>query len=604
MHRPLLAMTLATVLGLAACGVDAESNTGLLLRVTVTEEVLQQELPPDISGLRFYLAVRVNADTDTWVLNEALAGRPVTLPAGRDLASLRSDPYRLFVAASGAGEMETVRVMVVGEQDGQPVLMGTLEEPAEQTLQSGRIISRTVTLRAGATPGALTWTQTGCLMTADGSIAFGSAEDQDCDGYVGVAFGGEDCDDQDPAINPSADDSHDCDGKDNNCDGIVDPGGNDDNDGDGVTACQGDCDDTNGDIYPGTEERCDNIDNNCNGKCDEGCDGDGDGYTENGTLIVNGGEECVRVPVGDCDDDDPAINPEAEEKPDGRDNNCNGLCDEGTDRDGDGYNEAGTMDGTPVQVAAGGECPIDPAAIDCAPEDPAIHPFAPELCDGVNTDCNSETTPADAICYQWQSDPSDGVCLQGTSTCTEGGGNWSWGDCQVNAITAETAAPARCAAWDLCSSEMQPDRCMVQKLQRYDLDCDVTMWHPGSVPCVENPPTYYLPFGLTGMSGCTWYLQLDYDVPGWQTVGLIDPTASQAAPADYLESCEAALVARPSFDGAAPAAITGTISFVDTTSANPFLLVMRFSIAASSSEECLVDSSMSCELNPAVTSTP
>jgi len=60
-----------------------------------------------------------------------------------------------------------------------------------------------------------------------------------------------------------------------------------DNDGDGYSTCDSDCDDSNPNVYPGAPEICyDNIDNNCNGAIDEGCactDRDGDGYcVENG----------------------------------------------------------------------------------------------------------------------------------------------------------------------------------------------------------------------------------------------------------------------------------------------------------------------------------
>jgi hypothetical protein len=53
-----------------------------------------------------------------------------------------------------------------------------------------------------------------------------------------------------------------------------------DNDGDGFTECQGDCNDANPAIHPGAVELCNNIDDNCDGRIDEtalGVDSDGDG---------------------------------------------------------------------------------------------------------------------------------------------------------------------------------------------------------------------------------------------------------------------------------------------------------------------------------------
>ncbi len=114
----------------------------------------------------------------------------------------------------------------------------------------------------------------------------------DCFGGSGLVASGDDCDDDDPNVNPSAVES--CDDTDNNCDGDVDEGLEEiwyeDADGDGfgvwdstVMDCDdvdgfspdaGDCDDSNDTVYPGAEDiEGDLIDQDCDGVADGANDG-------------------------------------------------------------------------------------------------------------------------------------------------------------------------------------------------------------------------------------------------------------------------------------------------------------------------------------------
>ncbi|HNC98440.1 MAG TPA: putative metal-binding motif-containing protein, partial [Myxococcota bacterium] len=159
--------------------------------------------------------------------------------------------------------------------------------------------------------------------------------DMDSDGYSSEV----DCDDAHATINPDAPES--CDGKDNNCDGVVDEDATDaptwyvDADGDGVgaesvTGCvapegavatNGDCDDDRAGVHPGAEEHCDGVDEDCDGRVDEDAvdmqswyaDADGDGYGAGSAQpACEGGAGQVAV-AGDCDDAAAERHPGAEE---------------------------------------------------------------------------------------------------------------------------------------------------------------------------------------------------------------------------------------------------------------------------------------------------
>ena len=132
---------------------------------------------------------------------------------------------------------------------------------------------------------------------------------------------------------------------------------NDDKDNDGYTVAKGDCDDNNPKINPGMKEDCkDGIDNNCNGTKDSyEPDGDYDGFGP-----------CQ----GDCNDLDQAVSPAMKEIPgDGKDNNCDGIIDADFDADG-------------MTTAQG----------DCDDNDATVYKGATEDCyDGKDNDCNKYT---------------------------------------------------------------------------------------------------------------------------------------------------------------------------------------------------------------------
>jgi len=253
--------------------------------------------------------------------------------------------------------------------------------------------------------------------------------DEDCDGIVddgfdldqdGVSTCAGDCDDSDRFNKPGG--SERCDCKDNNCNTQIDEGQVclgapcHDFDYDGVTNCQGDCNDNNAAVGPNRPEKWGNgIDDDCDGAVDEDTDEDGDG---------------VSVRQGDCDDRFSAINPNAAEVCDGFDNNCDNRVDEGFDQDGDF-----------ATVCAG----------DCDDMNPARSPFRAEVCgNSVDDNCDGrvdEDTDADG----------DGV-----TTCQ--------GDCNDYNAAVHPAAGAVAAAMEVCDG--QDNECDGQTDEGFDVDGD------------------------------------------------------------------------------------------------------------------------------------
>ena len=240
-----------------------------------------------------------------------------------------------------------------------------------------------------------------------------------------------------------------------------------------------DCDDNKAGVNPAAAEQCDGIDNDCNGLADFRI-GVNDFEDDDGDLLVD--ISCAPLGV-DCDDHDPKAGPGTLELCDARDNDCDDKVDEGAvetlwyrDLDGDGFGSlsSGSVVSCmpPPQFSAQGG--------DCDDGMDTRNPAASEACNAVDDDCDTAVDEAPASATSCPN-PAQGTsicqagacvleCLAGFASCDGDIGN----GCERNLLTDS----AHCGACDRGCTEAN----MTGMCQAGDCVCA-----PGFSDCDGDP---------------------------------------------------------------------------------------------------------------------
>jgi MYXO-CTERM domain-containing protein len=309
---------------------------------------------------------------------------------------------------------------------------------------------------------------------------------------LGLATNDLDCNDAAASQHPGATEL--CNGRDDDCDGSI-PANEADADADGVMICEGDCNDTRNDVNPLVPEVCDgNTDEDCDGLVDDAdpsatgqstffVDADGDGAGDPARPV----QACAAAPGrsatgNDCDDTSATVSPSLPEvcDPANVDENCSGAADDAdpgatgktsffVDADGDGFGTGNAQQRCDasgvVRATVAGDCDDGASAIhpgapeqcngaddncdgalpageadgdgdnvrvcegDCNDANAAVHPGAIELCNGTDDDCDSVVPASEAD-----------ADADGFRSCN--------GDCNDNAASVHPGAPEQCNGRD------------------------------------------------------------------------------------------------------------------------------------------------------------
>jgi hypothetical protein len=263
----------------------------------------------------------------------------------------------------------------------------------------------------------------------------------------------------------------------------------------------GDCADTDWAVNPGVTEACNGKDDNCANGVDEedavGCepwyadkDGDEIGADDDFKCLCSPDATYYLSEGGDCDDNDPVVNPETKEICDNeKDDDCSGEENDGMwptgckvyypDSDKDGYPEEESIP----------QCLCSPEGIytvpegfefaDCDDENPDVHPFAAELCDNdIDDNCNWEVDEEDGVgCKTYYFDyDSDGYGVDEDFKCLCASQQPPADHCCIRQDTpgCEDAEVQACVCGfdSFCCEEEWDSMCVNEAKSDCLLDCD------------------------------------------------------------------------------------------------------------------------------------
>ncbi|WP_257453499.1 putative metal-binding motif-containing protein [Archangium lipolyticum] len=342
--------------------------------------------------------------------------------------------------AEGAGEERTTELAGKGEVTGGTVTVAAFREAgwSNSLTVKAEAFEKTCTTESPPVATDLRTVTVEKGRVAEETLAL-AASDKDGDGYVSDDAGGHDCDDAETGVNPDAREL--CNGRDDNCDDKQDEGFDVGTECASTDGCQG--------IWFCDSQGVHTCSANKPGQWHPDVDRDGEGAQGPGLTSCKKPEGYVANEL-DCDDTNPRRNTSATELCNDVDDDCDGKRDQGlglgnscTGQAGCGgqlacATDGGTMCNSPTPTvlypdndqdtrgqADAGVTNCGPTragyvnnANDCDDTRANVYVNAPEICDGLDNDCDGpqdETFNLDAGC-------NPGLGCAGVTACAADGG--------------------------------------------------------------------------------------------------------------------------------------------------------------------------------------